>query len=236
MQKIMKKNQLITLFFLAIFIFSPLITHGATMEVTVTINSLQIPERSTVLLLNDRPNSEFLIGSSVTEKGSRLLILDKNNNLIAKPFLIEAPSFNYGHIFKGSYAVASFTYLAESAPYNAYLEIRVYKQYEGETSFNADCSTYTVATGGTAWYYNYISYQNDDGYKNYASKNCPDYNCDGCYDYRDQILFNPASVRGYNYAVDTIVCGSGGPSACLSVGTDSGVSFYFFRSPTIATF
>jgi len=227
----MKKITIILLFVACLLLTPQTSVKGITMEVVTTIKSFTIPERSIVLNLPNKPNTEFSICAY-----ARIFIADKNNSYAAKGTLIRYPGdTSSGCLEKNRYAIISLDYNSALAPYKVYIELRSYKQYENDTDFKANCTPQTLTAGGVAGYYHggYLNYAS--GLGNYTNATCPNFYCKTSYcDSSSSVMvFNHDSVIGYNNA-NTIICGSTATS-CSNIGTDTGVTNYYWRSPFIFT-
>lgn len=108
------------------------------MELTVTIDSVMIPQRSVLDFAIDRPDSQYLL------MGARLSIIDRNETFIVTQKFFEPVDEEYyalpmGYLSKGYYATIGFPYNALQAPYESYIEIRAYPQGD-VIGCTADCS------------------------------------------------------------------------------------------------
>ncbi|MEI7424668.1 MAG: hypothetical protein WCK10_00925 [Candidatus Staskawiczbacteria bacterium] len=133
----MKINLLLIFLCLVVIIFSPLNVRAVIMEVSVTVNSFTVPERSLIDFEIDRPETEYRTSSG------RISVVDKNNNFIITNDFTGVGSY----IYNGATANASFPYETYGAPYNVYIEMRVTK-YPG-TICKANCVE-SIADAG--WY------------------------------------------------------------------------------------
>lgn len=209
----MKKILLsILLFYVALFCL-PLNVNGTIVELTVTINSLQIPERAEATLIDDRPDTEFILPNAT------LVVLDRNGD-ITQPNIDSYNSsfYNYEssglmYFNKNSFATTAFTYNAELAPYSAVIEIPVTKQEIDSTVFKADCSPHTYLVGGIAWYYTDSSFVIKEIDNEVIDHVCPENACyiNACHN--NQLAFDPTHIADY--------------------GDRWGMSRYIWRSPSI---
>lgn len=135
----MKKIFFLQLFFLVIIFLFPSTALGVVtdMEITVTITSLQIPERAAMILVSDRPNTEFQID------GARIAIVKNSDGVVQKT--ADFPSVNpYQRSAKKNASITfSFPYVNSMAPFNVYLEIAAVAATVvpgGGMGCRADCS------------------------------------------------------------------------------------------------
>jgi len=203
----MKKELLSIFFFSAVLFFSPLNANGAVVELTVTIDSLRIPERAEAVVTDDRPDTEFILPSA------SLVILDKNGDIAQPNIDLYYSGFDNNEssdlmfFKKNSFATTDFTYDVNLAPYQVYIDIPVTKQSVDSTVFTADCSPHTYLIDGVAWYYtafriNEKEIDNGKGILNIYHV-CPRYACNNeneCYN-NDYLAFEPTNIvrhKGYN--------------------------------------
>lgn len=182
---IFTKNQLPVLFFflLGILIFwFPVTTFGATLELTVTITSFQIPDRAAVKLGGANYTAE------VTISNSRVTVVKVGSNSPAiKDFT--------GNMGKNSTATVSVANYDSSATYNIYTEIRAYN-YGSNVVCKSDCSP----TTGYATYANPLS--------GGSALSCPTNNCHGATSYPDRLALNSSSIIMYNGSNQVVTSGA----------------------------
>jgi len=156
---------LFSIFFFSALIFCfPLTTLGAVMEMTVTIDSIQIPERAEMVWttggqtadghLADRPNTEFGFDYS------RITVVDKNISVKALKWfdyttIPGAGGFQHP-MQKDSTLTFAFPYDVALAPYKVYAEVQAQPQGSSPV-LKADC---TLVPSGSNWYVstNYLYY------------------------------------------------------------------------------
>jgi len=139
---------LISFFAVVVFCF-PAPALGAVMELTVTITSLQSPQRAAMALLP--VNTEFGF------KGSRVVVVGSDGSVKG----VNADTDYYCPYYcqyqnkmqKGSVKVISFPYDATMIPYNVYAEVGVTSQRSYYTLYKADCTLMPPVQSGPGWYY-----------------------------------------------------------------------------------
>ncbi|MCX6720628.1 MAG: hypothetical protein NTW11_02385 [Candidatus Staskawiczbacteria bacterium] len=131
----MKKIIFTTLLLSTLISCFPLSAFGAIVEVTATINSVQIPQRAATM--GKSVSTEFYLPNS------RMVIAQTNGSVVATGSL---PS---GRLKQGASATFSFAYDPTLAPYNVYAEVSV-SNTAGTAICKADCGN---VTSGASWAY-----------------------------------------------------------------------------------
>ena len=190
----------------AVFIFSivfvfclPLPTFGATMEITITLSSVQIPERSAMLLLSDRPNSEFSIPGQ-----SRIVVVSKSGVIERWSWLEDNDGVPEWDIQKDLGGTFSFPYDATKAPYTVHVETYVYEQYT--IICKADC---TPVPANSGWYVTMfaLSYYHIPapytGWYGYPFNLCPSVLCTA--PDRGYLAIDPANVFNHYWRLPALL-------------------------------
>jgi len=129
------KKILLSILFLIVFFCFPRSAFGANLDITVTINSVRIPERSAMVRASDLPNSEFVFSYG------RIVVVNKNDSIVARSDFLTG-------IRAGAGATISFSYNTAEAPYNIHIEVRAFGEAGGDSLCPADCSISPAGFGG----------------------------------------------------------------------------------------
>jgi len=207
----MKKILLLVISSLITFLFLPAITKAAVMEITVSITSLIVPERTSMVKSAGYPNTELSLDYS------RLTIVRRDGG---DGIVKNTSFFPYDIAEKNSSVTVSFVYDSVYT-YDVYVETQVSKS-SGNSYCEANCNNVLANDG---WYASYGSLLYNYSVTGLSgSISCPTSLCTG--GYQNRIAFPSTSVRGYvDYGDD------GDVNTDLLYGT----SWYFWRSPSLFT-
>src|SRR3989339_1930503 len=115
----MKKTLFSIVFLTATLFCLPVPALGAIVQLTVTISSIQIPERAAMLYKS--VNKEFAF-----DGGARVVVVKKSDGTLGTPIAAEEiyhSTYGRGVLRQGSSAKIAFNYDPTLVPFNVYIEI-----------------------------------------------------------------------------------------------------------------
>jgi len=160
----MKQKILFSLFFLTFYFCFPILTKATVVEVTVTITSFTVPERSSFSLRYDRPSSEANVG------GARITIEDKNSRVVGAGTLKNASGGDQNVLIENNSTTIAFPYDSTLDPYGIFVDVKVTAQ-GANILCTAACNPIAASSGW--WYTQDLYFQNsynpDGSVKQYSN-------------------------------------------------------------------